>query len=298
MVNSYQAFGLTFQSEVELFDPQQTDNRADVFIKYGRVPESIDNVTREGVRFQVSAKEFLFRVDGIAAYHVTDGTTITIEPAPGASPQDVRLFLLGSAIGSLLHQRNILPLHASAVKIKNHGVIFAGSAGSGKSTLAAAFHQRGCPLLADDICVVSAHSAAGSLIMPGLPQLKLWADTLKKLGHPTEQLQKVRFIADLEKFFLPVPERYEEPVPVSAVFILQYHNRDDFLVEPIRGMEKAEIILNNTYRHHYLVEAADRKTHFKKCASIANHASVVRICRPRKPFLLSELMQRVEASLA
>ena len=62
------------------------------------------------------------------------------DPAPGRDlyESDVRVFLLGSCIGALLHQRGILVLHAGAIHTDKGAVLFTGPWGIGKSTLLAA----------------------------------------------------------------------------------------------------------------------------------------------------------------
>ncbi|BBI65053.1 hypothetical protein HSBAA_63590 [Vreelandella sulfidaeris] len=61
-------------------------------------------------------------VEGIARYRVEEGQRILLDRRMSqgvdtvANPGDVRLFLLGSALGALLHQRHWLPLHVSALK--------------------------------------------------------------------------------------------------------------------------------------------------------------------------------------
>ena len=67
---------------------------------------------------------------------------------------NIRLYLLGSAMGVLLHQRGLLPLHANAVEIDGKAFAFMGASGSGKSTLAAWFHDHGYRIIADDVCAV------------------------------------------------------------------------------------------------------------------------------------------------
>lgn len=297
MTYQYLAFGLIMQTDIAFFDLPLVTGPPDVVIRYGDVPREIENTACKGVRFQASAEEFLLTVDGIARYHVAHGRHITIAPHPGAAEDDILLFLMGSAIGGLLHQRNILPLHGSACEINGQGVIFTGRSGAGKSTLAAAFHQKGSLLLADDICAVSTAADCGAKIIPGFPQLKLWADSLKKLEQQQENLKTVRFATDMAKFFLPVANLHEELMPLKAVFILSEHNSNDFIVEPLHGMEKIDPLLRNTYRHQFLGGPEGKKIHFQQCSKIGEHASIVRIVRPRKPFLLQELMALIEGNL-
>ena len=94
----------------------------------------------------------------VARYLVSGGCEIIIEPHPTATEKDVRLFLLGSAMGALLLQRGIWPLHGSAIAGRSGAALFVGVSGSGKSTLVGAFHQRGFQVLADDVCAITAGS--------------------------------------------------------------------------------------------------------------------------------------------
>jgi serine kinase of HPr protein (carbohydrate metabolism regulator) len=68
--------------------------------------------------------------------------------------------------GILFHQRQQIVLHASAVRVAGKAVLFYGSSGTGKSTLAAALAQRGYPLIADDVCTVTAETRARPWCIP------------------------------------------------------------------------------------------------------------------------------------
>ena len=105
----YHAFGLNIDSELLFPDMPKISGTTDVVIQYGPVPEAIPDASLVGVRYQAAPRAFLLRVDGIASYYVKNGRTIIIEPENGAAEEEIRLFLLGSVMGGLLHQRGILP---------------------------------------------------------------------------------------------------------------------------------------------------------------------------------------------
>jgi hypothetical protein len=152
------------------------------------------------------------RVDGVATYYVQDGRCITIMPEAGAGDDDILIFLMGSAMGALLHQRNIFVLYASAIEVNGESVVFSGPSSIGKSTLAAGFHQRGYPFLADDLCAISTVNGHPAVI-PGFPRLKLWADVLKKLNTEKDKLKSIRSGMDIEKYFLPIDRIQDTLVP-------------------------------------------------------------------------------------
>lgn len=262
-------------------------------IQYGDIPHQLAAPQSKGLRFQSAPGEFLLRVDAVAGYYVTGGNRITIQPQPGAAEESLLIFLMGSAFGALLQQRNILVLHAGAITVKDQSVIFSGQSGIGKSTLAAGFHKRGYPFLADDVCAITIVGGKPEVI-PGFPRLKLWADALKKLNTDKHQLQSVRWTQGLEKYFLPVEPGHEKPVPLESVFILESSNTNDIKIKPLKGAAKIDPLLNNTYRMSFLKGMGGKKDHFRQCAAVAAQAKVHQVCRPRKGFLLDELMDRLE----
>jgi len=88
-------------------------------------------------------------------------------------PADVRLFLLGSAIGALMHQRGLLVLHGSTVKVGDECVVFLGSSGVGKSTLATQLRHRGYACLGDDVCAISIGEDGVPYAAPAYPPASL-----------------------------------------------------------------------------------------------------------------------------
>jgi hypothetical protein len=200
---------------------------------------------------------------------------------------------MGSAMGALLHQRNILALHAGAVEINGSSVIACGSSGIGKSTLTAGLHRRGHPFLADDVCAVTLHGGHPA-VLPGFPRLKLWSDVLKRLEMDSKKLKSVRWNGDLEKYFLPVEKTRRIPVPVRHVFILETTNTDKMEIIPLQAGEKIDPLIDNTYRRRFLHGLGGKADHFRQCAAVAAQADVCRVVRPKRGFRLDALMDMIE----
>lgn len=298
MKNTYHIFGLNIVSVIPLpAHPvvfSQPDVIPDVIIEYGKMPDSLTNPQFKGVRFQAGAGEFLLRVDGVARYYVQNGSNITIMPESGANDDGILIFLMGSAMGALLHQRNILVLHAAAIVVNGESIIFSGPSGIGKSTLAAGFHRRGYAFLSDDVCTITTANGHPAVI-PGFPRLKLWADVLKKLNTDKDELKSVRWGKDLQKYFLPVDCIQDNPVPIKAVFVMGTTNTDKMEIAALKGAEKINPLIDNTYRLRFLDGLGGKKDHFQQCAAVAAKAAVFRTVRPNKVFLLDELMDMLEA---
>src|SRR5437588_5282775 len=132
LIYTYHAYGLNISSEIECPELIPAVGPADVRVRFGLVPETLENAA-PGVRYQVSARELLLTPDDVAHFWVTNGSDVVIQRAPGAGDEDIRVFLLGSVFGALLHQRGILPLHASAIETFLGAIAFAGPIGIGKS---------------------------------------------------------------------------------------------------------------------------------------------------------------------
>jgi len=290
----YHIFGLNIASVIPFLDMDESDGIPDVKITYGIVPDEINEPKVKGVRYQAGTGELILKVDHVAKYYVIDGTRIIIERSSESADHEVLLFLMGSAMGALLHQRNILPLHGSAIDIGEKGVIFLGPSSIGKSTIAAGFQKKGYPLLADDVCAVTALNGCIPEIIPGFPRLKLWADTLKKLKEDKNELNRVRLDQDFEKYFFPFQKTSSERIPVQSVFQLATTNTDEFQITQIQGQEKIDPIIDHTYRPNFLEGLGDKKKHFKQCAAVAGKASMFTVTRPQKGFKLDELMALVE----
>ena len=292
---AYQAFGLNIHSEFEIPEMYpHSFSEADVLIQFGEVPQHIDEPEKEGVRYQLSKKEFLLQVDGIASFHIIEGHTIVVEKSDKATLQEARLFLLGPVFSGLLYLRNSVSLHGSALKNKEGAFLICGISGAGKSTLTREFITRGYQLLADDLSVLRIHDKK-IIVQPSFPFIKLWKDSLEHLG--IAENKGIRLREKLEKYgFLLQKEYYPNALPIQKVFILVSHNKPEFIVEKIKGIEKFNVLKNHTYRYQFILDNT-RPIHFQYMNQLAVQAEVIRIRRPQAPINTTELLQHIEGLL-
>ena len=247
-LNAYWAYGLRIHTEIvcpELPFHPQPDGEPDVTIRLlspvSSAPESLENGY-----YEVRPGAFRLAIAGVGQYLVEEGSRISVQPVAGSPPEEVRLFLLGSAMGALLYQRGLFPLHGSAVETRWGAMIFVGAPGVGKSTLAAQFHRRGYRLLSDDVCAV-ATVPEGLQVLPALAHFRLCADAYERLGAPRDASFNV------DKFVIPMNEGYcPRPTPLKAIHILADQEGCASKFEVLRGFDRVQRLLENFLVLHHM----------------------------------------------
>jgi hypothetical protein len=276
----YRAFGIDFQSAIALPEMRTGwEGTADpVTLVRAAAPRPIASTEIErGVA--AGPGIFWMEVPGIVRLLVIDGREIAVEILNDATDGEVRAYLLGSAMGALLHQRGLLPLHASAVEIAGRAVAFAGMSGAGKSTIALHLNRRGHLLVSDDICAVDT-SGPAPVIWPGLCNLKLWREALASAGHRPEGLEQV----------LPTLDKYRLPVAATAPYRPYRLDNLCSLVagpdgsigsfEPLGGAEAAGVLIGNIFRGQLVIPMQRSRAHFDQTVYIARQAGIYRLTRP------------------
>lgn len=297
----YSMCGLTVRSELEIPGIPQGDSRYNpsVEIRFGNVPESLDNAQVSGAAFDANPGELLLQAPP-ARFWVRDGREIIIQPESHASLSDVRVFLMGSAFGALLHQRQILPLHASCIRVGNSAVAFTGNSGAGKSTLAAWLRKRGYPVLGDDICPVRIMPGMGAVATPGFPRLKLWAEALDSLGIDSANCDQPR--QHIGKYELAIePQSTADFLPLKRLYVLQEtrdSDRDPQGIVPVEGIGRIRVLLNQTYRFRYVKGFGQQSEHLQLAGSILQSVSIFRFWRYRDLNRIDEGLDELESHLA
>lgn len=289
----YTAYGLVIQSELVFHELLEGSGQPDVTLRIGEVPEQLETFTGEPQLYQVNESEFLLKLEGIASYWVKDGNEIVIQPAPGSLDSEVRLFLFGTCLGVLLHQRGILALHASAIETPQGAVLFSGPSGVGKSTLMAAFLKREYCMLADDVTGIVLDRNGCPIVLPAIPRTKLWSDAANHLGHDLNTLPRLRPSED--KFELGVQDFFaHQPVPLHRIYILTSGEKKQVEFIQLDNLSAFQAVLNSTYRELFLDGLDRRKSHFHLVTVAANHAIISRVLRPENLSRLDNLVELVE----
>lgn len=285
----YRVFGLNIQCPFECPLLQPTDSAPEVIIEFGYIPD----------KKQLRSNDFLLEIKGIATYLVQNGNRIIIEARESAQLNEIQLFLFGSAMGGLLHQRSLLVLHGCAIEFLEGVVVFVAHSGTGKSTLASCFYQDGFNIFCDDQSVIDVNQDFS--VQQGLGQIKLWRNVLEERGLKEQDFQKV--YKNDEKYIVPVKQRALKPRPLLAVVELQITQAYSF--EGLRGKSKMEVLINHTYRNQYLAEMKLLSQHFSLYDKVSHAIPIFRATRPKETessrdffkFILQQLkLQEIHAA--
>ena len=293
---SYRAYSLNILSQTPVTGFETAPvTEADVFIRLGEVPVSLPDAVNQGVLFQSTETEFLLNVDQVARYHVRNGREIVVQKLGNASPVDVSAFISGSVFGALMHQRHMLPIHASTVLFMGKCLVFAGISGSGKSTLAASLVRDGAMLVADDISVID-FTGDRPAVCPAFPTIKIWEDSLKHLDIPLQGLEPVR--GELRKFYLPVPRFDRSLTPIYRIFVIATHNRENMEAKDLQGVDKFRVLKKHTYLFRGLPKTGLEQNHFTLTNLLASQVPVTLLTRPSGDFNTERLLRYLIETIA
>ncbi|HEX8643855.1 MAG TPA: hypothetical protein VF702_08075 [Allosphingosinicella sp.] len=290
VTSDYALYGFTLRSELTLPAAVAGAEGADlVEVRFGAV------AARAGERIWTEAERtaLVFEAPDVARFRIADGREILIDPAPGASERNLRVYLLGSAMGALLHQRGMLPLHANAVELEGKAVAFAGRSGAGKSTLAAWFADRGHRILCDDVCAIAPGADGGALVLPGVPRLRLWEDALVRSGRNAERFE--RSFEGHDKYDVPAgAAAAAAPLPLAACYLLaEAGAAEPPAIRRLAGAEAVEALVANSYRGRFVEAMGLAASHLALCVATAARAPVHRAERRWGPASFDEEAERL-----
>ena len=293
----YVAYGLAIRSDLplpELVSAWGNEAEVDITIRLGEV-ECAAGAGNGGESYvhRGPGESRIFSSEG-GRFLVRGGREIVVDPNPGAAAEQLRAYILGSAMAILLHQRGLLVLHASAVAVDGGAVGILGRPGQGKSTLVAALHKRGYDVVTDDMMSIETRSRPFT-VYPGFPQIRLWPDTVVFLGEAPEALPRVG--PGLEKRARKVRRGFASGrLPLKRIYVLADGDRGE--VHPLRPAAACIELVGHSYVTAMLKATNTAARHLRQCAAVARSVAICRLDRPLRLSALPEVAAAVEEDLA
>ncbi len=247
------------------------DGAPDIIVAEGEVPplpaESGDPMA-----------EYVAEIAGVMRLVMRRGTAVHYAPAPGALDADLALFLGGTALGALMHQRGEIVLHASAVAVDGGAVLFCGASGAGKSTLAAALGAAGHAHVADDFSVIRFGADGRAMIAPDGRHHRLWQTALDGLAMSERRGAPVQ--RQLDKFFVEPAERCADMLPVKAIYELAVG--DTPAITPATPFDVVRMLQHHAYRPTLVALMRQQRLYFDAASRLARLCQCYRFSRPMR----------------
>lgn len=291
----YKAFGFRINSQIEmpeLIKLDENENLEEIVIEYGDLTQLWANVGEKG-KFIVTEKMVLFRIENTAIFCIKDGNKIIVTPLCEGNNDKMRLFILGTCMGSILMQKNIYPLHGSAIEINGKAYAFIGDSGAGKSTLARAFLHRGYRLLSDDVIAVTfSDENQNPFVISSYPQQKLWEESLYNFEMNRNNYNPL--FERETKYAVPVRTQFlDNHLPLSGIFEVAKSDMNEITLQHTNPLEGIHTLYRNTYRNMLIPRMGLLDWHFKNSVNILNRTKLFEIKRPSSRFTANELVEIV-----
>ena len=248
----------------------------DVIIKLSQETPKIDPIDFSRKYSTANHYQFSLHVKNVGEFYAENGELIIINPLPGVDSKTIELYLNGSVLGAILHQRQILALHGSSFNFNDATVIICGDSGFGKSSITLIFCMKyGAQFLTDDITPIQ-----NGMILPISEKLKIWEDLLESLGLEKENLTRIH--DQMDKYYLELKTEAIEQKP-SIVFFGEIHKGSELSIIKVEGAEKFERIFNNQYWEELTTSTENRrKDYFKDIMKICENTLMFVLARPEK----------------
>ena len=262
---NYSAFGLELSSEFQLFQLKQHEIKTEPDVRIISVTLSEKEVPSDGVHIENCM--ITFCVENLARFRITCGNLIEVSPFGYPDFSQISVYIMGSCMGAVLHQRGELPMHGSCVTDGSRAILFTGDSGAGKSTLASVFLTHGWKLMTDDVSLIRDPEGT-PMVQPSYPSQKLWESSPEMKRHAEEDIHslyerdgELKFGVSAEKTFCSVMK------PLAMIVRLIVSDQPT----AIRKMDEftaIDQIMGNTYRP-YMIMRDKLERHFQCCVTMA-----------------------------
>ena len=238
--------------------------------------------------------------EGIEYVLSGDGARLWLRSSSNVAERDIMSYLLGPIMGFALRVRDIVCLHASAVAVGGHAIVFIGDAGAGKSTTAMALGRLGYPIISDDIVPICRNNGV-ILAVPGYPRMRLRQAALPMLSNINPKLpplpapdgeHRLHFALTTEGYWFQ-----SEPLPIGALYLLAGRDAEGPRLESVSPVEGLVNLVANTYASRFL-DRSMRAHEFDQLSQLADEVPLRKLYGHEKPSHLITLCNTVLKDLA
>ena len=285
--------------------PWSRAHGADVAVRRGAVPLSLPRPESRGVAWQHAAGRTLILTPCGVRFLVEGGSAMRYALGGGASPADLRLFFLGTALSVLAAQRGLLPLKASAVANGEDVHALVGVPMRGKSASAAALAARGYPFFADDLLILDAKGLDAEARCYRCDDLKLWPQALALAD--CESLGPVRGTSKYRKLYA-MPRQRAARVSGrlrTIVYLASFKNGDapgdrhSMHLERLSGSKKVETVMRATIHSRPItIAVVGHRPLFQWVMALSRRVEMLGLTRPEIPAVFGAGVNRIAALLS
>lgn len=298
----YRIFGLVVESEIGLDilrAEEKSNRRADLTFKLGDIGCDIQPMMEASPHFDYEAEDGVLMVwPGVAGFCIHSPRFVTVQPYPTAPESYLAFPILGPVMAWILHIREIMTLHASAVRWRGLTIGFLGDKMAGKSTTAAAFIENNAELITDDLLAFDMSDAQNPLIQPTFAQIKL--TDLSANSVVLSGSEKLPLIFDgFGKRQVRLKSMQLTPVTCDAIFVLKREGTTP-AIRWYDGGDRLQALMRYSYNVRFanaplLLQA--RARHFRQCAELSKVLKIGELSIPSHLDRLQETVEHVGQTL-
>lgn len=292
----YKVYGMNINSDVEIlqFIPlgKEICQGKEVNIKLSDIPTNIkESFEKEYIK--VGEDWIAIKSADVGYFYITNGNTVLIELLKEYNKNTLRNYIMGSIMGFLLLQRQVIAIHGGTIAINDGAVIITGDSGAGKSTLTVALGEKGYKFLADDIAAVELDS--NYVVNHGFPYHKLCKGEVDKRGLDPEDFIKCMGAKEM-KYVIPDYHGFcRDTLKLRGICEVSVEDIDAIKILKLKGGEKIAGIIKNIYRGGYINDMGGFSHElFKKYFNMSKEVKYYKIIRPSNKNTVSEIIENIE----
>lgn len=293
----YKIYGLIIKSDIKLYNSNLISLSSitpDIEIVSKSINTNIDSSFISRSNFYFSQNNIIFIIENVGRYQITNGNKITIEYLPNTDLEEIKKYILGSALGLLLFQRNIIALHGSSIVINNNAIIISGNIGAGKTSTTLSLVNKGYSFLTDDVASVIKDINGTYNVHHCIPYQKLCFNTIESLGYDKNKLIQIDKIKN--KYYSPEIINFtKEPKQLKSLFYLTTSNNlTTVSYSEVFGVEKFKLILSNIFRKELIPNELIKGNYIKEVLNLSKNISVYKITRPKNGNSIEKIVNIIE----